>query len=120
MIGHTSTSRWGYNPLMVRRVVLLLTALSCICAAQTPYERLAAASKLWAYVKYCHPAATATGVDWDAALARATPSILDAKSDQEFAPPVGEMLAVLKLPMTRLVSLAEMPGGGSARVKPAL
>ena len=105
---------------MVRRVVLLLTALSCICAAQTPYERLAAASKLWAYVKYCHPAATATGVDWDAALARATPRILDAKSDQEFAAAVSEMLAVLKDPMTRVVSMAEMEGGGWTRVKPAI
>src|SRR5258708_23414300 len=115
-----STSRWGYNPLMMRRAVLLLTELSCNCAAQAPCDRLAATAKLWAYVKYCHPAATATGVDWDAALARATPRILDAKNDQEFAAAVSEMLAVLKDPMTRVVSMAEMSGGGWTRVKPAI
>src|SRR5258708_3170761 len=105
---------------MVRRVVLLLTALSCTCAAQTPYERLAAAAKLWAYVKYCHPAATATGVDWDGGVRGATARILDAKSDQEFAAAVSEMLAVLKDPMTRVVSMEEMAGGGWTRMKPAI
>lgn len=93
---------------MVRRVILLLAAASCICTGQTSYERLAAAAKLWAYVKYCHPGATAADVDWDAALANATPTILHAKSDQEFVAAVNEMLGVLKDPATRMLSPAEM------------
>jgi C-terminal processing protease CtpA/Prc len=94
---------------MLRRIACFLV-LVWACSAQTSYERLAAAAKVWAYVKYCHPGVTASGVDWDAALAKATPKIVAAKDDSEFAAAVGEMLAVLKDPTTRVRSTAEMMG----------
>ncbi|MEO8593974.1 MAG: hypothetical protein ABI759_11695 [Candidatus Solibacter sp.] len=49
------------------------------------YERLAATSKLWAYIKYVHPRVTSPGVDWDAAFVRVAPKVLDAKTESEFA-----------------------------------
>jgi C-terminal processing protease CtpA/Prc len=105
---------------MFRRLSILIAALSCLCAAQPSYERLAAAAKLWAYVKYCHPTVTSSDVDWDAALVLATPKILDAKTDSEFSTAVGEMLAALKDPATHMLSMAEMMGQGRTRIKPVV
>jgi C-terminal processing protease CtpA/Prc len=94
---------------MLRRSIVLLLTLSSWCAAQS-YDRLAEAAKLWAFVKYCHPGVTASSVDWDAALAKATPKILAAKDDAEFSVAVGEMLAALKDPMTHVIADSEMRG----------
>jgi C-terminal processing protease CtpA/Prc len=107
----------GILPLMVRRVIVLLAVVCCICTGQTSYERLAAAARLWAYVKYCDPGATAAGVDWDAALADATPKILDAKNEQEFAAAVNGILAALKDPMTHVTARME---GDFTRLKPVV
>jgi hypothetical protein len=46
---------------------------------------LAGTVKLWAYIKYCHPGVTASGVDWDAALADAAPRALTAQTVAEFS-----------------------------------
>jgi C-terminal processing protease CtpA/Prc len=104
---------------MMRRVLLLIV-FSWTCAAQSSYERLAAAAKLWTYVKYCHPGVTAAGVDWDAALAKAAPKILEAKDDAAFSAAVGEMLGVLNDPMTHVISQQEMMAAGSSRFKPVV
>ena len=104
---------------MIRRV-LLLVVFSLTCAAQSSYERLAAAVKLWTYVKYCHPGVTASGVDWDAALEKQTQKILEAKNDAEFAAAAGEMLDDLKDPATRMLSVKDMTGGGPPKMKPVV
>src|SRR5215472_7774167 len=88
----------------MRRLGILLLAASTLCDAQPSYERLAAAAKLWAYVKYIHPGVTAAGIDWDAAFTRAAPKILAAKDDREFSAATAEMLAALHDPITRIVS----------------
>jgi len=91
--------------------------LASLAAAQS-YDRLAAAAKLWAYVKYCHPGVTASDVDWDAALAKATPAILASRSEDEFAAALGEMLAALKDPQTHVISAAEQMA--PVKVKPSV
>src|SRR5689334_8341496 len=96
----------------MRRLVVLLLVASTLCVAQTPYERLATAAKLWAYVKYIHPGVTASGIDWDAAFAKAAPKMLAAKDDQEFAAATAEMLAALGDPITRIVSKPDMTDDG--------
>src|SRR5439155_4967447 len=104
--------------MMRRRLVFLLLVCASLCLAQTPYERLAAAAKLWAYVKYLHPRVTAPDVDWDAAFAKTAPQIVAAHNDQEFSSAVGGMLAVLNDPMTRIMPpMAEMMAGAD-RVLP--
>src|ERR1041385_1657511 len=89
---------------MVRRICLVLAlALPLAAAEPTSYDRLAAAAKLWAFVKYCHPGVTATGIDWDAALAKATPKIIAATNESEFADAVELMLGELHDPLTHVV-----------------
>jgi len=84
---------------------ILLFALTSGAAAQTArYDRLADAAKLWAYIKYCHPGATAANVDWDSVLANATPKILAAKDDSQFSAAIDEMLSALHDPVTRVLA----------------
>lgn len=46
-------------------------------------ENLATLAEVWGFLKYHHPAVTATGQDWDAQLLRTLPDILNAKSIRE-------------------------------------
>jgi len=87
---------------MLQRLIILFTAFSLACLGQTSYERLAAAAKLWAYVKYLHPRVTSPAMDWDSAFVRAAPEVLAATSDDEFKAALRGMLAELKDPCTRL------------------
>jgi hypothetical protein len=105
---------------MVRRGALLLATLliafsSGAAADAAAYDRLAAAAKLWVYVKYCHAGVTAGDVDWDAALAKATPKILAAKNEGEFSAALGEMLSALHDPITHVIRPAEMFNGLKAK-----
>ncbi len=90
----------------MRRILVLLALAASACLAQTPDERLAATARLWNYVKYVHPRVTAPGIDWDAAFAKAIPKISAAKSDDDFAAALNEMLGALHDPATRVTVAA--------------
>jgi len=44
--------------IMLRRLLLVFAATSMLASAKTSYDRLAAAVKLWPYIKYTHPGVT--------------------------------------------------------------
>ena len=66
-------------------------------------ERLAALARVWARVKYVHPAMATSRIDWDAALVRAIPAVEAARSDEEYVRAIEGLLAELGDPATRLV-----------------
>ena len=95
----------------MRRTLLLITGLSCLCLGQPaaePYARLAGAAKVWNYVKYVHPRVTGSAVDWDKAFAEAVPKILESKTNEDFSEALAVMLAALGDPSTRLATRGEM------------
>jgi C-terminal processing protease CtpA/Prc len=89
------------------RFPLVVVVATSLALGQTSNERLVAAVKLWAYVKYFHTNVTEDGVAWDAALESAAPQVLAAKTNDEFAAAIGEMLAVLKDPATHVATPAD-------------
>lgn len=73
------------------------------------FDRLAALGRLWATVKYFHPALADRPIDWDSALAATIP-LVDRASDREgFGIAVQRMLDALGDPSTRLAPV-EPPG----------
>jgi len=85
---------------MVKRL-LLLCALALPLSAADNFVKLA---EVWKTVKFEHPAMLRGDVDWDAALVRAVPKVQAAKNDAELAKAIGEMLAELDDPATRVVA----------------
>ena len=77
-------------------------------------ERLARLGKAWGTVRYVHPFLAYQDLDWDAALVKAIPKVEAAKTKDEYAAAVGEMLAVLGDPATGVVSkdIAAKPTDG--------
>ena len=69
-------------------------------------ERLAALGRLWGVVKYVHPALVSRAAAWDSAAVAAIPRVSAAGSPAEYAAAVGEMLATLGDPSTRVVTSA--------------
>src|ERR1700678_1451881 len=67
-------------------------------------ERLARLGKAWGTVRYVHPYLAYQELDWDAALVKAIPKVEGAKTKDEYAAAVGEMLAALGDPATGVVS----------------
>ena len=65
--------------------------------------RLAGLARAWGQVKYVHPAMATSPVDWDAALIRAIPAVERASSDHEYREAIGDMLAELDDPVTRVL-----------------
>lgn len=63
-------------------------------------ERLARVGKLWGSVRYMHPSLAQGDLDWDAALLRAIPKVESARTKDDFAAAVAEMLAALGDPAT--------------------
>lgn len=104
----------------MRRMLLCLILGASLCQAQEAYDRLAATAKLWNYVKYLHPRATSPAVDWNAAFAVAAPKVLAAKTDQEMAAALSEMLGTLKDPSTRIVVPVRDQSGDYSRFVPTL
>lgn len=98
----------------MRPIVALL--LCGMAGWSQSYDRLAAADRLWNYVKYFHPRVTAPSVDWDAALVRATPKILASTNDADFIAALDEMLGVLHDPLTRVAQ----PDPGDPRIVPVV
>jgi hypothetical protein len=70
-------------------------------------ERLARLGKAWGTVRYVHPFLAYQELDWDAALVKAIPKVESAKTKDEYAAAVGEMLAALGDPATGVVSKDE-------------
>ncbi len=66
-------------------------------------ERLERLGKLWGNVRYMHPFLAHEDIDWDAALLRAIPKVESAKTKDDFAAAVADMLAELGDPATGLV-----------------
>lgn len=96
---------------MVKRLLLLL-AIALPVAANDALVDLA---KVWSKVKYQHPWTLQREVDLDGMLVRAIPKVRAAKTDAEAAKAIGEMLAELGDPGTRVIE-AKKPAGE----KPAL
>lgn len=63
-------------------------------------ERLARLGKAWGTVRFVHPFLAYRDLDWDAALIKAIPKVEAAKTTDEYARAVGEMLASLGDPAT--------------------
>lgn len=83
-------------------------------------SRLESVARLWGIVKYCHPWITAhprhAQVDWDKALVDVLPRIEAAETSGDFANAVGDMLAVLGDPATRMSQATT--GAGLAMMTP--
>ena len=89
---------------------LLLFTLS---SAQDSWNRLAAAAKLWAFIKYTHPRALASDVDWDRAFTDNTSQCLAAGNDAQFVAALNGMLAGLHDPGT--TAMEAVPGAHGPR-----
>ena len=66
-------------------------------------ERLAAAGRLWATMRYLHPWIAYRSINWDEALVRSIPQINHSVTGQEYAAAVQGMLDRLNDPATRVI-----------------
>ncbi len=73
-------------------------------------RRLTTLTKLWGTVRYFHPRLAYQEIDWDGALVKAAPKVIEAKSAQDYAAAVGDMLAVLNDPATHVIRQSARPG----------
>jgi C-terminal processing protease CtpA/Prc len=78
-------------------------------AQQTPadsvrFDRLAALGRLWATIKYFHPALARQRIDWDSALVATIPLVNQASDRAAFAAAVSRMLGAIGDPSTRLAT----------------
>lgn len=97
-------SRW-------RMLVAGLSALAALpapggaqsVASQSGVERVVAAGKLWGAIGLFHPYLAYQPIDWDSALVAALPGIRAARSREEYAAAVQQMLNALHDPATRVV-----------------
>jgi hypothetical protein len=81
-------------------------------------ERLARLAKLWGTVRYLHPFLAYRDLDWDAPLIKAIPKMEAAKTRDEYAAAITEMLAALGDPATTVVVAGDQqsnPGSGEAQ-----
>jgi C-terminal processing protease CtpA/Prc len=66
-------------------------------------NRLVSLCKLWGYVKYFHPSlAYRSEIDWDAALIATIPKVRSAKTSDEYATAMQDLLNTLGDPLTRV------------------
>ena len=65
-------------------------------------ERLSRLGKLWGTVRYEHPFLAYKDLDWDTPLIKAIPKVESAKTRDEYAAAVSEMLAALGDPVTSI------------------
>jgi len=86
-------------------VTPLLAAVLFVAAtpADPQISRLVGLARVWGQVKYVHPAMATSGLDWDAALLRAIPTVENASSDQEYRKAIGALLTELHDPVTRVI-----------------
>ena len=97
---------------IVGGVLLLLAAVGPASAQGPPapdqdqVERLSNLCKVWGTVRYLHPYLAYKDMDWDAALVKALPKVMSAKSTDEYAAAVQMMLDALGDPAMRVMSIA--------------
>src|SRR6266849_6595729 len=65
-------------------------------------QRLIHLCKLWGTVRYLHPYLFYKDIDWDAALVAAIPKVSAAKTTDEYATALRDLLAVLHDPVTQI------------------
>ncbi|MET0555378.1 MAG: S41 family peptidase [Vicinamibacteria bacterium] len=98
-----------------------LSFAPAVVLAATPVDpstaRLVGLARVWAHVKYVHPAMATTDVDWDGALLRALPAVERARTDEEYRGALAGLLAELRDPATRL---AVEPGAEPSRRTPGV
>lgn len=101
---------------MRRAVVVLCVFATAARARAVPdrTERVIGAARVWAKAKFFHPYLAYKDIDWDAAFVKALPKIEAAATIEQYKAAVGEMLAVLGDPVTRIADPA-----GSSVPKPA-
>ena len=98
-----------------RRVLLLAGLLllpwTAPAPAQTPSDtdRLVRVAKLWGTVRFLHPYLAYREIDWEEALVKAIPKVRSARTSQEYAGAVREMLATLGDPATRVWPVPAQP-----------
>jgi C-terminal processing protease CtpA/Prc len=81
-------------------------------------ERLAAAGRLWAAIKYFHPYLAYRDIDWDAAWVQAYPAISSAKDLASYSKAIEQLVAPLHDPVTKIASEPPtLPEGGSIATK---
>jgi C-terminal processing protease CtpA/Prc len=79
-------------------------------------DRLVALAKVWGNVRWLHPYLFDREIAWDEALVAAIPKVEDARSADQFAAAVGEMLGALHDPLTHMVrdqAVGTAAGGGA-------
>ena len=99
---------------MWRAIVAVAILASSAHAQPMPdrTERVVGAARLWAKAKFFHPYLAYRDIDWDAAFVRALPKIEAAATIHQYKSALGEMLAALGDPVTRI---AEAAPAGTAR-----
>jgi C-terminal processing protease CtpA/Prc len=93
---------------------LLIAAVVLTGAPSGAEVRLAGLARVWAYVKYVHPAMATSSVDWDTALVRALPAVESASSDAAYRAAIASLLEELQDPATRVLPREEPPAPGNA------
>jgi C-terminal processing protease CtpA/Prc len=91
---------------MVRRLALILAVALPVFAN----EGLVKLAEVWSTVKYLHPQTLQREIDLDGMLVRAIPNVRAAKTDAEVAKAIGDMLAELNDPATRVTESAKKDG----------
>ncbi|MBI4911369.1 MAG: hypothetical protein HY823_01405 [Acidobacteria bacterium] len=89
----------------MRFALLSLCLLSGPLVAQTPEvraQRLAEAARLWARVKWVHPALAQGRIDWDKALLEAMPDLAEAQNDAARKAALHKLMAPLGDPALRI------------------
>jgi C-terminal processing protease CtpA/Prc len=83
--------------------LLLATVVLAGAPAGAATARLVGLARVWAHVKYVHPAMATADVDWDGALVRALPAVEGARTEEAYRAAIAGLLAELKDPATRVV-----------------
>ena len=78
-------------------------------AEETRVARLAGLAKVWGTVKFFHPYLAYRNIDWDKALIETIPKVNTAKTPEEYATAVNQMLAVLNDKRTQAELEPEIP-----------
>ena len=96
---------------------LVIAAVVLGAAPSGAETRLVGLARVWAHVKYVHPAMATSSLDWDAALVRALPAVESASSDEAYRAAIASLLAELGDPATRVLprEAPEAPPTGDSR-----
>ncbi len=89
-----------------------VTAHRDLAEYERPVRNLVAAGKVWGAVEHRHPWLAYRDIDWDKAWVDAAPAIAAAADDEALAAAVGQMMASLGDPVTRVVATTPPPSDG--------